>query len=178
MTDWVTFILSLVGAAVTAFVTARFTVKGLQEQAIKTEYMKLRYEILRRRVEQFDHAVLAFKDMAFEREDRREARDVGMSPPAAVLLRHRAVAVNLHAGLVCGPDVERQERLKPARERFGESAQELAALEFEMGHTSDPGAWKTYPKKFLDVRVRVEKTLTLLQETVDKLAEDRIGEPT
>ncbi|UCC67874.1 MAG: hypothetical protein JSV79_12275 [Armatimonadota bacterium] len=66
MPEWLIFVLSLVGAAVTAFFTARYAVAGSRQQALDTERLKLRYALVERHLEEFYRIAQGLQAVASE----------------------------------------------------------------------------------------------------------------
>jgi hypothetical protein len=100
MPEWLMFVVSLVGAAVTAFFTARSTLRGSREQALATEQMKLRHDITRRRMEEFDVAAerlsAVAKRLAFDEDARKSFWDDYPGMQLSVLLGAERVMLPEH----------------------------------------------------------------------------------
>ena len=91
--------ISVIGAIIAARITARATIKGSREQAIETERVRLRYDVAKRRIREFDHAA-----MALEQYLREQAEQLfqGFDPLAFRVL---AQPVGLTAMIVAGKEV-------------------------------------------------------------------------
>jgi len=148
-------------------------IEGSQTQAIKTERMKLRYDITLRRVKEFDRSVVDFRMVL-------ESDESGVEHYESTAFSHSLIAVALAAGLVIGMDADLVQDKDTPVGRFMAAGVKLRAAgkAFASSPRQMPINTTDYGRDLVQAQSTMLMSLHDLHRDVDQKAEARIGNPT